>query len=121
MAKKGGKGRLRRVFRGKGRRGPSKATRSLFQAEVGTSMGVLPFTVPDSGGYSTIDHIQGAFSSGFTDQAAISNIVPSFVNGLTSSIWDEAELALILVGEGYAAKKLGLRNATKVSKHWSIL
>jgi hypothetical protein len=115
------KKKARRTFR-RAKRAYRRATqrRSVFGTSVGSAMGALPFVTADPNtGYSVADYLQAAWTE--KDPSQLGNIPGALVGGTLAALPQMAELGVILAGEGWAARKFGLSNKTRISKKWSIL
>ena len=79
---------------------------------------MVPFVEPDANGYSVVTDLETAAGG---DVHALAEVPYHILDGLKNGIWDILGLAGGAVAENWAAKKTGLRRATRVSKKWSML
>lgn len=104
--------------RARGRRTGGESQRGILPMTLGAGAVMVPFVEPDSNGYSVVTDIETAAGG---DLKALAEVPYHILDGLKNGIWDILGLAGGAVAENWAAKKTGLRRATRVSKKWSML
>lgn len=95
-------------------------TRGIIPTTLGVLAATVPFTLTGMGrGNSFVQDI-GLWMQG-DNSLTITDGFQDLYGGLVGNVGTMAGLIAGAVATGWAAKKLGLRSATKVTKKWSVV